>query len=111
VEALTRENPPELQIADLQSPCSNVAAMVAAQDLLVSCSMKRCLTPGFFKLEEMITNEVLLMQLIEGEYPWRSKLDIGGKNSLCPINQEEWSLPGRLGCTGTNGPHDGLEVV
>jgi hypothetical protein len=44
--------------------------MVAAQALLVSCSMKRCLTPGFFKLEEAIIDEVLLMQLIEGEYPW-----------------------------------------
>jgi hypothetical protein len=57
MEALTREYPPEHQIADLQSPCSNVAAMVAAQALLVSCSVKRCLTPGFFKLEEAIPDE------------------------------------------------------
>jgi hypothetical protein len=44
--------------------------MVAAQALLVSCSMKRCLTPGFFKLAETIADEVLLAQLIEGEHPW-----------------------------------------
>jgi hypothetical protein len=73
--------------------------------------MKRCLTPGFFKLEEMMADEVLLTQLIEGEHPWRSKLDVHGKNILHPIDQEEGSLPGRLGCTGTNGPQDGLEVV
>jgi hypothetical protein len=60
VEALTRQFPPEHQIADLQSPCSNVVAMVAAQALLVSCSMKCCLTPDFFKLEEAIVDEVLL---------------------------------------------------
>jgi hypothetical protein len=80
-----------------------VVAIVAAQALLVSCSVKRCLTPGFFELEEAIPDEVLFTQLVEGEYSWRSKLDIGGKNSLCPIDQEEWSLPSRLGCTGTNG--------
>jgi hypothetical protein len=73
--------------------------------------MKRCLTSGFFKLEEVIVDEVLLMQLVEGENPWRSELDIGAKNSLCPIDQEEWSLPGRLGCAGMNGPQDRLEVV
>jgi hypothetical protein len=55
-----REYSPEHQIADLQSPCSNMAAMVAAQALLVSCSTKCCLTPGFFKLEEKIVDEVLL---------------------------------------------------
>jgi hypothetical protein len=73
--------------------------------------MKHCLTPGFFKLEEAIVDEVLLTQLVEGEYPWRSELDVGGKNNLRPIDQEEWSLPGRLGCAGTNGPQDRLEVV
>jgi hypothetical protein len=73
--------------------------------------MKRCLTPGFFKLEEAIVDEVLLTQLVKGEYPWRSELDVGGKNNLRPIDQEEWSLPSRLGCDGTNGPQDGLEVV
>jgi hypothetical protein len=34
--------------------------MVAVQALLVSCSMKRCLTAGFFKLEEEIPDEVVL---------------------------------------------------
>jgi hypothetical protein len=28
------------------------------------------LTPGFFKLEEAIADEVLLTQLVEGEHPW-----------------------------------------
>jgi hypothetical protein len=45
-----------------------------------------------------------LMQLVEGGNSWRSELDIGGKNSLCPVDQEEWSFPGRLGCTRTKGP-------
>jgi hypothetical protein len=66
--------------------------------------MKCCLTPGFFKMEEKIVDEVLLTQLIEGEYPWRSEFDVGRKNNLRPIDQEEWILPGWLGCAGTNGP-------
>jgi hypothetical protein len=60
LKALAREYPPEHQIADLQSPYSNMAAIVAMQALLVSCSMKCRLTPGFFKLEEAIADEVLL---------------------------------------------------
>jgi hypothetical protein len=60
--------------------------MAAAHVLLVSSSMKCCLTSGFFKLEEAIPDEVLLTQLVEGEHPWRSELDVGGKNSLRPID-------------------------
>jgi hypothetical protein len=54
--------------------------------------VKHYLAPSFFKLEEAILDEVLLTQLIEGEHAWRPKLDVGGKNSLRPIDQEEWSL-------------------
>jgi hypothetical protein len=70
MKALAREYPSEHQVADLQSPCLNMAAMVVAQVLLVSYSTECRLTPGFFKLEEAITDEVLLTQLIEGEHPW-----------------------------------------
>jgi hypothetical protein len=62
------------------------------------------LTASLFMLEEAIPDEVLLTQLVEGEHSWRSELVVGGKNSLRPIDQEEWSLPGRLGYGGTNGP-------
>jgi hypothetical protein len=60
MQALTREYPPEHQITDLQSPCSNMAAMVAVYSLLVPHSTKCCLAPSFFKLEEAILDEVLL---------------------------------------------------
>jgi hypothetical protein len=69
------------------------------------------LAPSFFELEEAILDEVLLMYLIEGEHSWRPELNVGGKNSLCPIDQEERSLPGGLGGGSPNGPQDGLEVV
>jgi hypothetical protein len=55
-----------------------MAAMVAAKSLLVPRSAKRCLAPSFFKLEEAILDEVLLMYLVEGEHPWRPELDVGG---------------------------------
>jgi hypothetical protein len=63
------------------------------------------------KLEEAILDEVLLMYLIEGEHPWRPELDISGKDSLRPVDQEERSLPSGLGGGSMNGPQDGLEVV
>jgi hypothetical protein len=44
--------------------------MVGAKSLLVPCSAKRSLAPSFFKLEEAILDEVLLMYLVEGEHPW-----------------------------------------
>jgi hypothetical protein len=52
--------------------------MVVAKSLLVPRTAKRCLAPSFFKLEEAIFGEVLLMNLVEGEHPWRPELDIGG---------------------------------
>jgi hypothetical protein len=69
------------------------------------------LAPNFFKLEEAILDEVLLANLIEGEHSWRPELDIGGKNSLRPIDQEERGLSGGFGGSSPDGPQDGLEVV
>jgi hypothetical protein len=111
VKALAREYPPEHQVPDLQSPSLNVATMVAAQVLLVSSSTECRLTPGFFKQEEGVADEVGITKLIEGEHPWRSELDVGRKNSLRPIDQEERGLPGWIGCTGAERPEDRLEIV
>jgi hypothetical protein len=69
------------------------------------------LPPSFFELEEAVLDEVLLAILVEGEHSWRPKLDVGGKYSLRPIDQEERSLLGGLGGGSPNGPQDGLEVV
>jgi hypothetical protein len=69
------------------------------------------LAPGFFELEEAVLDEVLLANLVEAEHSWRPKLDVGGKDSLHPIDQEERSLPGGLGGGSPDGPQDGLEVV
>jgi hypothetical protein len=52
-----------------------------------------------------------LANLVEGEHSWRPELDVCGKYSLRPIDQEERSLPGGLGGGSPNGPQDGLEVV
>jgi hypothetical protein len=69
------------------------------------------LAPSFFELEEAFLDEVLLATLVEGEHSWRPELDVDGKNSLRPIDQEERSLPGGLGGGSPDGPQDGLEVV
>jgi hypothetical protein len=66
---------------------------------------------GFFELEEAVLDEVLLANLVEGEHSWRPKLDVGGKDILRPIDQEERSLPGGLGGGNPDGPQDGLEVI
>jgi hypothetical protein len=45
-----------------------------------------CLTPGLFEQEEAVADEILLTKLIEVEHPWRSKLDVGRKDSFCPVD-------------------------
>jgi hypothetical protein len=39
---------------------------------------------SFFKLEEAILDEVLLMNLVEGEHPWRPGLDVVGSTASSP---------------------------
>jgi hypothetical protein len=69
------------------------------------------LASDFFELEEAILDEVLLTHLVEGKNSWRPELDVGGKNSLRPIDQEERGFSSRFCGHGPNGPEDGLEVV
>jgi hypothetical protein len=69
------------------------------------------LTPGLFKQEEAVTEEVFLMKLIEGKHPWRSELDVGRKDCFRPIDKEERGLPSGLCGAGADRPENGLEVV
>jgi hypothetical protein len=69
------------------------------------------LAPSFFEQEEAVLDEVLLAIFIEGEHPWRPELDVGWKNSLRPIDQEERGLSSGFGGGSPDGPQDGLEVV
>jgi hypothetical protein len=69
------------------------------------------LAPSFFEQEEAVLDEVLLVNFVEGEHPWRPELDIGGKNSLHPIDQEERGLSNGFGGSSPDGSQDGLEVV
>jgi hypothetical protein len=47
-----------------------MAAMVAAQSLLVPRGTERGLALSFFELEETVLDEVLLANFIEGEHCW-----------------------------------------
>jgi hypothetical protein len=85
--------------------------MVAAQSLLVSRGAERGLAPNFFELEEAVLNEVLLANFVEGEHSWQPELDIGGKNSLRRIDQEERGLSSGFGGGSPDGPQDELDVV
>jgi hypothetical protein len=69
------------------------------------------LTPGLFKQEESVPEEVFLTKLIEGKQPWRPKLDVGRKDCYRPIDQEERGLPSRFGGVGADKLEDRLEVV
>jgi hypothetical protein len=88
-----------------------VEAVVAAQALLIACRLECCLASGFFKQEEAVLEEIILARLVEGEDPWQSELDVGGKDRFCPIDKEVRSLPSRLGGIGADGPEDRHEVV
>jgi hypothetical protein len=54
--------------------------------------VERGLALSFFEQEEAILDEVPLANFIEGEHSWRPELDVGGKNSPHPIDQEERGL-------------------
>jgi hypothetical protein len=86
-------------------------AMVAAWALLVSRSSKRCLTPGLFKQEEAVLEEVFLTKLIESKHLWRPELDVNRKDRFRSIYQEERGLHSRFGGVGADRPEDRLEVI
>jgi hypothetical protein len=69
------------------------------------------LVPSFFEQEEAILDEVFLANFVKGEHSWRPKLDVGGKNSLRPIDQEEMGLSSGFGGGSPDESQDGLEVV
>jgi hypothetical protein len=88
-----------------------MVAMVAAQALLVSHCSEHCLTPGLFKQDEAVLEEVFLTKLIEGKHPWRPELDVSRKDRFRSIDQEERGLPSRFGGVGADKLEDRLEVV
>jgi hypothetical protein len=46
-----------------------------------------------------------LANFVEGEHSWRPEFDVGGKNSLRPIDQEERGLSSGFGGS-PDGPQD-----
>src|SRR4051812_7043124 len=61
-------NAPKNKVAFLETSGINLAAMVAAQSLLVSCSLYSSLKTVFLKEQRVILSQLLLLKLIISEH-------------------------------------------
>ena len=86
VGILGRLNAPKNKVAFLKASGMNLAAMVAAQGLLVArCSRSRPKTI-FLKERRVILAQLLLLKLIISEHSRRSIYEFRGENCLCSID-------------------------
>ena len=68
VGILGRLNAPKNKVAFLKAPGMNLAAMVAAQSLLVACCSHNCPETIFLKERCVILPQLLLLKLIISEH-------------------------------------------
>ena len=94
MEAFAGEDTPEDEVADLQGGPSDVAAVVAAQSLLVPVSTYGGVAPGVLKKGQFFVALLLLGRFIEGAHSRGAVFELGGVYSFCSVDEEE----GRLAC-------------
>src|SRR6187399_487118 len=85
-------NAPKNKVAFLETSGFNLAAMVAAQSLLVSSSSYSSLKTVFLKEQCVILPRLLLLELIVSEYSWRPVYEFRGENCLCSIDKSKGCL-------------------
>ena len=107
VEAFPGEDSPEDKVTYLESAWVNVAAVIAAQILLV-LGCPECGTAAQpVEEEQIIVVEILLIVLSEGKDPCGPMLDLCGEDSFSPVDEGEWRFTSWLGGIGADGPEDG----
>ena len=74
------------KVAFLKASGMNLAAMIAAQSLLVSSSSYSSLKTVLLKEQRVILSQLLLLKLIISEHSRRSVYEFRGENCLCSIN-------------------------
>ena len=86
VGILGRLNAPKNKVAFLKASGMNLAAMVAAQSLLISSSLYSVLKTVFLKEQRVILSQLLLLKPIISEHSRRSIYECRGENYLCSID-------------------------
>jgi hypothetical protein len=86
VGILGRLNAPKNKVAFLKASGTNLAAMIAAQGLLVACSSHSGLKTIFLKERGVILAQLLLLKLNISEHSRRPVYEFRGEHCLRPID-------------------------
>ena len=97
VEPCPGEDSAEDKVTNLERARADVAAVVAAESLLVARSMKGSLATRVLEEEKTLRVDFPLAGLVKGQDPWRSVLDFIGEDHLSPVDEEERCLLDGLG--------------
>ena len=105
------EHPPQDEIAHLERPGADAAAVIPSQRLLVSCRPERGLAAAFLPQHEVHPPHGVLLRLIKRQDPRGAMLDLMRENRFGYVDKEERGLACWLGGGGADGPQHGLELV
>ena len=111
VEAFPGEDPPEDKVAYLESAWPYVAAVVAAEILLVPCCPEGCTAAGSLKQQQLVVAEFLLICFIEGKDSRGPVRKLVGEDRFSSIDEGERRLASRLCSSCADGPEHGREFL
>src|SRR3954465_3707017 len=86
VGVLGRLDAPKNKVAFLETPGLHLAAVVAAQGLLVSSSSYRSLETSFLEEQRVVLAQLLLLELVISEHSRRSVYEFRGDNCFCSVD-------------------------
>src|SRR6185369_14473213 len=104
VEAFPGEDSPEDKVACLEGAWPYVAAVVAAEILLVPCCPEGCTAAGSLKHQQLVVAEFLLICFVEGKDSWGPVRELVGEDRFSSIDEGERRLASGLGSSGADGP-------
>ena len=87
VGILGQLNASKNKVAFFKASSMNLAAMVAAQGLLVACCSHSRPKTIFLKERRVILAQLLLLKLIISEHSRRPVYELRGENCFCPVGQ------------------------
>ena len=94
MEAFAGEDPPENEVPNFKGAATDVAAVIAAQPLLVPGCADGSLAPSYFKESQVFSSQIVLECFVKGAHSQGAMLELCGEHCFCTVDEEE----GRLAC-------------
>ena len=105
------EDPPQDEVARLERPGADVAAVVSPQRLLVPCRPQCSFAAFFLPQYEVHPPRGVLLRFIKRQDPCGAMLDLVREDRFDSVDEEERGLTRWLGGGGVDGPQHRLELV